>query len=88
MEDIKSNAMAKLRKIPKEAFHRCFQQRQDWRSKCVCVCAQGSCFEGDYISVICPIITVLYHNYGKFLTAPRIMCTLNLYIWCDIFSFL
>jgi hypothetical protein len=29
MEDIKSNAMAKLRKIPKEAFHRCFQQRQD-----------------------------------------------------------
>jgi len=29
MEDIKSNAMAELRKIPKEAFCRCFQQWQD-----------------------------------------------------------
>jgi hypothetical protein len=37
MEDIKSNATAKLRKIPKEAFHRCFQQWQDRWSKCVCV---------------------------------------------------
>ena len=26
MEDIKSNATAELRRIPKEAFHRCFQQ--------------------------------------------------------------
>jgi hypothetical protein len=26
MEDIKSNATAKLWKIPKEAFRRCFQQ--------------------------------------------------------------
>jgi len=26
MEDIKSNAMAELQRIPKEAFHRCFQQ--------------------------------------------------------------
>jgi hypothetical protein len=26
MVDIKSNAMNKLRKIPKEAFHRCFHQ--------------------------------------------------------------
>jgi len=38
MEDIKSNATAELRKIPKEAFHRCFQQWQDRRRKCVCVC--------------------------------------------------
>jgi hypothetical protein len=29
MEDIKSNATAELRKIPKETFHRCFQQWQD-----------------------------------------------------------
>jgi hypothetical protein len=29
MEDIKSNATAKPRKIPKEAFRRCFQQWQD-----------------------------------------------------------
>jgi hypothetical protein len=29
MEDIKSNATAKLRKIPKEAFRWCFQQWQD-----------------------------------------------------------
>jgi len=26
MEDIKSNATAELQGIPKEAFHRCFQQ--------------------------------------------------------------
>jgi hypothetical protein len=37
-EDIKSNATAKLRKIPKEAFRRCFQQWQDLWSKCLCVC--------------------------------------------------
>jgi len=37
MEDIKSNATAELRKIPKEAFCRCFQQWQDRWSKCVCV---------------------------------------------------
>jgi len=36
-EDIKSNATAELRRIPKETFHRCFQQRQDRWSKCVCV---------------------------------------------------
>jgi len=69
MEDIKWNATAELRKIPKEAFRRCFQQRQDGWSKCVC--AQGSYFEGDYVSVvICPTITVLHHIYGNFLTAP------------------
>jgi hypothetical protein len=45
MEDIKSNAMAELWKIPNEAFHRCFQQWQDQWSKCVR--AQGSYFEGD-----------------------------------------
>jgi hypothetical protein len=45
MEDIKSNATAELRKIPKEAFRRCFQQWQDQWSKCVC--AHGSYFEGD-----------------------------------------
>jgi len=45
MEDIKWNATAKLWKIPKEAFRRCFQQWQDRSSKCVC--AQGSYFERD-----------------------------------------
>ena len=41
---------------------------------CVCVCAQGSYFEGDWLSVVvCPTITVLYHNSGKFLTASRII---------------
>jgi hypothetical protein len=45
MEEIKSNATAKLRKVPKEAFRRCFQQWQDRWSKCVC--AQVSYFEGD-----------------------------------------
>ncbi|KDR06890.1 hypothetical protein L798_03371 [Zootermopsis nevadensis] len=45
MEDITSNAMAELRKIPNEAFRRCFQQWQDRWSKCVR--AQGSYFEGD-----------------------------------------
>ena len=40
--------------------------------KQVCVCAQGSDFEGDYISVVIyPTITVLYHNSGNFVTAPR-----------------
>jgi hypothetical protein len=38
MEDIKLNATAELRKIPKEAFRWCFQQWQDLWSKCVCVC--------------------------------------------------
>ena len=37
MEDIESNATAKLRKIPKEAFRQCIQQWQDRWSKCVCV---------------------------------------------------
>jgi hypothetical protein len=37
MEDIKSNAMAELQRIPKEAFWQCFQQWQDQWSKCVCV---------------------------------------------------
>jgi hypothetical protein len=41
----KSNVMAKLWKIPKEAFHWCFQQREDQWSRCVC--AQVSYFEGD-----------------------------------------
>ena len=45
MGDIKSNAMAKLRKIPKEAFCQCFRQWQNWWSKCVC--GQRSYFEGD-----------------------------------------
>jgi len=45
MEYIKSNATAKLRKIPKEAFRRCFQQWQDRWSKYVC--AQKSYFEDD-----------------------------------------
>jgi len=38
MEDIKWNATTDLQKIPKEAYRRCFQQRQDRWSKCVCVC--------------------------------------------------
>jgi hypothetical protein len=45
VEDIKSNVIAELRKIPKEAFHWCFQQWQDQWSKWVC--AQGSYSEGD-----------------------------------------
>jgi len=45
MEDIKSNATAELRKIPKEAFCRRFQQWQDRWSKCVR--GQGPYFEGD-----------------------------------------
>jgi len=40
MEDIISNATAELRRIQKEAFHRCFQQWQDRWSKCVCVCVR------------------------------------------------
>ena len=36
MEDIKSNAMAELQKIPKEPFCQCFQEWQDQCSKCVC----------------------------------------------------
>jgi hypothetical protein len=40
MEDIKSNAMAELRKIPKEAFCRCLQQQEDWWNECVFVCTQ------------------------------------------------
>ena len=68
MEDIESNATAELRKIPKEASRQCIQQWQDLWSKCVC--AQGSDFEGDWISVlICPTIKVLYHNSGNFVTA-------------------
>jgi hypothetical protein len=35
LEDIKSSAMPKLWKIPKEALHWCFQQRQDQWNKCV-----------------------------------------------------
>ena len=72
MEDIKSNATAELWKIPKEAFRRFFQQWKDWWSKCVC--AQGSYFEGDKVSVVkWPTITVLYHISGNFLTAPHII---------------
>jgi hypothetical protein len=44
-EDIKSNATAELREIPKETFLRCFQQWQDGWSKCMR--AQWSHFEGD-----------------------------------------
>jgi hypothetical protein len=36
MEDIKSNAAAELRKIPREASRRCFEQWQDRWSKCPC----------------------------------------------------
>jgi hypothetical protein len=38
-EDIKSNTMVKLQKVPKEAFHQFFQQWQDRWNVCVCVCA-------------------------------------------------
>jgi hypothetical protein len=70
MEDIKSHVTAELRRIPKEAFCRCFQQWQDCGNKCVC--AQESYFEGDYVNVaVCPTITVQYHHSGNFLTAPR-----------------
>jgi len=71
MEDIESNATAELRKIPKEAFRQCIQQWQDRWSKFVC--APGSDFEGDWVSVVIyPTITVLYYNSGNFVTAPRI----------------
>ena len=40
MEDIKSNTTAELRKVPKEAFRRCFQQWKDRWSKCVCARAR------------------------------------------------
>jgi hypothetical protein len=74
-EDIKSNVTAELQEIQKEAFRQCFQQRQDQRSKSVCLCmrAQGPYFEGDSVSVVIyPTITVLYHISGNFLTALRI----------------
>jgi hypothetical protein len=59
-----------LRKIPKEAFRLCFQQRQDRWSKCVC--AQGSYFESDYVSVaVCTTITEQYHYSGNFFIAHR-----------------
>jgi hypothetical protein len=45
MEHVEWNATAELQKIPKEDFHRCFQQWQYRWSKCVC--AQGFYFEGD-----------------------------------------
>jgi hypothetical protein len=45
MKDIKTNVMAELWMIPKEAFYWCFQQWQDRWSKCVC--AQRPYFEGD-----------------------------------------
>jgi hypothetical protein len=39
----------------------------------VCVCAQGSYFEGDQVSVaVCPTITVQYHHSANFFAAPRI----------------
>jgi hypothetical protein len=39
----------------------------------VCVCMQGSYFEGDWVGVvICPTITVLYHISWILLTAPCI----------------
>ena len=50
------------------------------RMEQVCVCvgggvrAQGSYFEGDQVSVVlCPTITVLYHNSRNVLTALRII---------------
>jgi hypothetical protein len=46
VEDIEWNAKAELRKIPKEDFRWCFQQWQRSMEQ-VCVCAQGSYFEGD-----------------------------------------
>jgi hypothetical protein len=45
MADIQSNTAAELRKIPKEAFDRCFQHWQDGWTKCVFT--QRPCSEGD-----------------------------------------
>jgi hypothetical protein len=49
-------------------------------SKCVCVCSrahtrtQGSCFEGDYVSVAVYLtIEIQYHHSGNVLTAHRIL---------------
>jgi hypothetical protein len=43
MEDSKLNATAELRKIPKEAFRRSFQQWQERWSVCVCMCVCVVC---------------------------------------------
>jgi hypothetical protein len=68
-EDIKSNALAEILKIPKEAFCQSFQQWQNWWRKCA---RAGSYFAGDQISVaICPTITVQYNHSSNFLTAHR-----------------
>jgi hypothetical protein len=63
MEDIKSNATTELRKIPKEAFHWCFQQWQDQWSKCA----------RDYVSIaLCPTLAVLCHHSWNFLTVYHV----------------
>jgi hypothetical protein len=71
VEDVKSNATAERRKMPKEAFYWCFQQWRDRQSKRVR--AQGSYFEGDWLGVAVPHnVTVQYHISGNFFTAHRI----------------
>jgi hypothetical protein len=56
MEGIKWNAAAELRKIPKEAFRRCFQQWQDRWSMCVrvrvCVYVFAFSLKGPTLKVI------------------------------------
>jgi len=43
-EDIMQNATDLLKKIPQEAFQKCFQQ---WQDRWKCVHHQGDYFEGD-----------------------------------------
>jgi hypothetical protein len=68
MGDIKSNATAEFRKIPKRSLPPVLLTM----AGSMCVRAQGSYFEGDKGRVVvCPNITVLYHISGNFLTAHR-----------------
>jgi hypothetical protein len=76
IEEIKSNATAKLRKVPKESLRWCFQQWKDWWSMCVCMRvselsgAQSSYFQSDYEgAAVCSTVRVQYHHFENFLPA-------------------
>jgi hypothetical protein len=74
MEVIKSNVTAKLRKIPKEAFRRCFQQWQDWWNKDVC--AKGSYFQCDYVRVS------MFYHYSAVPTFRELFdCPVSVFTW-------
>jgi hypothetical protein len=83
MEGIKSNATAKLRKIPKKcllplppAIGESIEQVRVY----VWARAQEAYFEGDYVGVavlVCPTITLQYYHSGNFLTARLIARSLT-----------